>query len=596
MLNKCSPTFTNQISSMTCIKIMESEYYCLLLELSQRLSRDDLHNLVFSCESIVPPSSAEKITAGIHLFRELKNRGYLGPANYDYLGKQLVLVGRHDLASMLPDQFDVLFGRSMIRDKGYFGCFISPTVPCSTFENVALLKSFHPNTESRMLLMHLSQQLTSEDAKKLSFLMYPSHDSVTPLDFVESLEKEGGLNSSELVTRLSSCLEIVGRVDLAQLFRSLKVPQVVASMSTSQQQLTLKMRLFLHSKQQSYDFHVKALKKVETDDVVRMKLLGPIIERLCPSFMESNIQQLARSLEAATLVSHQQNLDSLIKTSLVEVSKIDKAFVKAIRLTCIANIEDIPIDVICDIIEQLHESYRSFNSIMDILNWNSSMRGELKETIEQRKSPFGTSAEAAAQYLFDLTKEISRGDKLCQEKEKLDHYLQAIRGVYYSACYYIIIIQWLASLYCFINSTTPHVYEYKETLEHIIQRKNDDIIQSYKFISEVIGHDILQNLNIPLPESACKDMNVPKPSSCAHPLITYFDVLLIKILAVATLGPGHTALASPCSVDIGEATSCGSELIMVSASAMNMQLEAFRKRVLSSDPLTSQVIAALTDS
>ena len=302
---------------------MESEYYSLLLELSQRLSSDDLHNLVFSCESIVPPSSAEKITAGIHLFRELKNCGYLGPTNYDYLRKQLVLVGRHDLASMLPDQFEILFGRSTIRDKGYFGCFISPTVPCSTFENVTLLNSFHPNTESRMLLMHLSQQLTSEDAKKLSFLMYPSHDSVTPLDFVESLEKEGGLNSSELVTRLSSCLEIVGRVDLAQLFRSLKVPQVVASMSTLQQQLTLKMRLFLHSKQQSYDFHVKALKEVETDNVVRMKLIGPIIERLRPSFMESNIQLLARSLEAATLVSHQQDLHSLIKTSLVEVSKIE---------------------------------------------------------------------------------------------------------------------------------------------------------------------------------------------------------------------------------------------------------------------------------
>ena len=575
---------------------MESEYYSLLLELSQRLSRDDLRNLVFSCESIVPPSSAEKITAGVHLFRELKHRGYLGPTNYDYLRKQLVLVGRHDLASMLPDQFVILFGKSTIRDKGYFGCFVSPTAPYSTFENVALLKSFHPNTESRMLLMHLSQQLTSEDTKKLSFLMYPSHDSVTALDFVESLEKEGGLNSSELVAQLSSCLEVVGRVDLAQLLQSLKVPQVVASMSTSQQQLTLKMRLFLHSKQQSYDFHVKALKKVETDNVVRMKLLGPIIERIRLSFMESNIQLLARSLEAATLVSHQQDLDSLIKTSLVEVSKIDKAHTKAMQVTCVANIEDIPIDEVCDIIEQLHESYRSFNSIMDILNWNSSIRSELKETIEQHKSPFGTSAEVACQYLFDLTKEISRSDKIREEKEKLDRYLQAIRGVYYSACYYIIIIQWLASLFCFFNSTSPQVCEYKETLEHIVQHKKDDIIQSYKHISEVIGHDVLQNLSMPLPESVCKDTNVPKPSSFTRPLINLFNVLLIKVLAVTTLGPGHTALASPCSVDTGETTSCGSELIMVSASAMNMQLEAFRERVLSSDPLTSQVIAALTVS
>lgn len=287
--------------------------------------------------------------------------------------------------------------------------------------------------------MHLSQQLTSEDAKKLSFLMYPSHDLVTALDFVERLEKDGGLNSSELVTRLSSCLEVVGRVDLAQLLQSLNVPHVVASMSTSQQQLSLKMRLFMHSKQQSYDFHMRALKKVETDNMIRMKLLGPIIERIRPLFMESNIQLMARSLKlgAAMLVSRQRDLDSLIKTSLIEVSKIDKAYTKAMRIVCGANIENIPIDDVCDIIEQLHESYRSFNSVMDILNWNLVIRGELKETIEQKKSPFGTSAKFACQYLFELSKEISQGDKICREKKKVDRYLQALRGVYYSACYYI---------------------------------------------------------------------------------------------------------------------------------------------------------------
>jgi hypothetical protein len=323
--------------------------------------------------------------------------------------------------------------------------------------------------------------------------MYPSRDLVTALDFVEGLEKDGGLNSSELVTRLSSCLEVVGRVDLAQLLQSLNVPHVVASMSTSQQQLSLKMRLFMHSKQQSYDFHMRALKKVETDNVVRMKLLGPIIERLRPSFMESNIQLMARSLGAAMMVSRQQDLDSLIKTSLVEVSKIDKAYTKAMRITCVANIEDIPIDEVCDIIEQLHESYRSFNSVMDILNWNLVIRGELKETIEQQKSPFGTSAEVACQYLFESSKEISRVDKISREKEKLDRYLQALRGVYYSACYYIIIIQWIASLFCFLNSSSSKYREYKETLRHIVQHKKDDFIQSYKHISEVIGHNVLEH-------------------------------------------------------------------------------------------------------
>jgi hypothetical protein len=96
---------------------MTSDYYSTLTELSLRLSQDDLTNLVFSCGNILPPSTAEKITTGVHLFQELKQRGRLGPTNFDYLRKQLELVGRRDLASMLPDQFEILFGRpSEIKD------------------------------------------------------------------------------------------------------------------------------------------------------------------------------------------------------------------------------------------------------------------------------------------------------------------------------------------------------------------------------------------------------------------------------------------------------------------------------------------------
>ena len=447
-----------------------------------------------------------------------------------------------------------------------------------------------------MLLMHLSQQLTFEHTKKLAFLMYPTHDLVTALDFVECLEREGGLNSIELVTRLSSCLEVIGRIDLAQLLQSLKAPQVIASLSTPQQQLNLKMRLFIHSKQQSYDFHMKALKKIETDNVVRMKLLGPIVERLHPLFQETNIELLARSIETAKLMSHHRNLDSLIETSLVEVSKIDKAYTNAMQITCVANCADIPMDKVCDIIEQLHESYKLFNSMMDVLNWNSVIRDDLKEAVELHKSPFGISAEVPCQYIFELSQEITRCDKICQEKEKLDRYLQALYGVYYSACYYIIIIQWLASLFCFSNIPNSKFCEHEAALQHIVQQKKDDIMQSYKHICEVIGHEVLEMLNIPLPESTCTDSNVTKQSACTRPLVNLFNVLLIKVLTVATLGPGHTTLAGYCSMDMNKALSCGSELIMVSASVMKMQVEAFREKVLSSDPLTSQVIAALTVS
>ena len=278
--------------------------------------------MVYSCESVLPLSTAEKITAGIHLFRELKHRGYLGPTNYDYLRKQLVLVGRHDLASMLPDQFEVLFGRSTVRDRGYFGCFVSPISPdaSSIVINASLLDHSQPSSESRILLMHLSQQLSSEDTKKLIYLMCPTQSKATALDFAELLEREGGLYSCSIINRLSSCLNAVGRVDLAQQLTHLKMPHLPvpsSSLSTLQLQLNLKMRLLLHSKQQSFDFYIRALNEVESSVDVRMKLLGPVYARVQSSFSSSNVTQLIKSLQKNPIaINSGVDLDSLVNNSI----------------------------------------------------------------------------------------------------------------------------------------------------------------------------------------------------------------------------------------------------------------------------------------
>ena len=148
-------------------------------------------------------------------------------------------MGRHDLASILPDQFEILFGRSTDRDKGSFGCFISPEAPhsLSNVVSASMTKCCHANTESRILLMHLSQQLNSEDTKKLAFMMYSIHGHVTALGLAELLEREGGLCSISVTNRLSACLDTIGRVDLAQQLNSLRVPQIVLlsnSLSTLQ--------------------------------------------------------------------------------------------------------------------------------------------------------------------------------------------------------------------------------------------------------------------------------------------------------------------------------------------------------------------------
>ena len=573
---------------------MTSEYYSILTKLSQRLSKDDLNNLVFSCGHILPLSTAEKITSGIHLFRELKQRGHLGPANYDYLRKQLMLIGRHDLASILPDQFEILFGRSTVRDKGYFGCFISPNAQLNVIDT-SVLDCSQPSTESRVLLIHLSQQLNSEDAKKLAYLMYPTHNEISALEFAELLEREGGLHSYDIINRFSSCLSAVGRVDLAQQLTYLKVPHLVvslSSLSTVQLQLNLKMRLLLHSKQQSFDFYMKALSEVECNDEVRVKLLGPVYARIQTSFSSSNIIQLVQKLQKHSIIttSHEAEFDSLVNNSILEGLKVDQAY--SMRNTLLGS-KDFSLGEIREVSKKLHDSYIAFSSLMDIINWNSSVRDDLKIDVHLHRSPFGTPAELACKYIFELSQEVGCGSKINQEEYAIiDSHIQALNSNYYSCCYHVIVLQWLASLLCYFTSFgfgQLDLSKFKETLQYVLQQKKEDIEQTYVHISEIVGPVVLQKL-IPLPERTelCNSRLPP------NPFVVLFNVLVIKLLVATTLGVDQP-ISQYYLIDNNQALCCGSQTIMTSAAAMKKQVKVFREKVLLEDYLCRHVIAALTD-
>ena len=583
---------------------MTSDYYALLTHLSQQLSKDDLKHLVFACRSILPTSSAEKITSGIDYFQEMQQRGHLRPTNYDYLREQLVLVGRHDLASMLPDKVEILYGRSYIRDKRHFGCIVSPTAPVTVVDTVKFSKFCQPDTGSRMFLMQLSQQLISEDSRKLAFLMYPTHSHTTAIELAELLESEGGLLSLDVMNRLSLCLEAVGRVDLAQLVNSLKPPQVLlSSLSTSQLQLNLKMNMLLHSKQQSYDFYMRALSEVEHDSEVRVKLLTPITERFKEYLDPSKIFSLAKNIQGAmqdsfaTILSHYNDPDSLITASLLEVLKVNQAYVE--RLTLLDSCKEPPIEKLWDLTKRLRESYESFSSLMDILNWNTVIRGELRETVELRRSPFGTPAECACQYIVELSKEISQCDKLGQAMLETDQHLLALNSNYYSCCYGVIALQWLASLFCFFTSFDNKLldlHKHTDTLRHIIQQKRNEIENSYSHIAEIVGPDILHKL-LPLQHPHSTETSRIQP--LLNPLMVFFNVLLIKVLDITILGPESFSAGDVNFMQVdnqfcNQVLCKASHVIRVSASAMKKEVEAFREKALSEDILCRRVIAMLT--
>ena len=218
----------------------------------------------------------------------------------------------------------------------------------------------------------------------------------------------------------------------------------------------------------------------------------------------------------------------------------------------------------------------------------------MKAKVDQRRSPFGTPAELACKYIHELSQEICQGGQVNQEERtKVDRHIQALNSNYYFCGYHIIVLQWLASLLCYFTSfgfSHIDVQKFKETLWEILQAKKDEIMESYSYLAAMVGPDILQTLNVPRPECADLCSGQLPPSQ----FVLLFDILVIKLLAAATLGPGQPP-SQYYLINHDEALQFASQVISVGAAAMKKQVQAFRAIILLEDSLCRHVVAALTD-
>lgn len=62
-----------------------NHYKDMLLDLSQKINKDDLQRMKFKCDQIIKKRQNEKITIPTDLFTALEERGYLGESNLSYL-------------------------------------------------------------------------------------------------------------------------------------------------------------------------------------------------------------------------------------------------------------------------------------------------------------------------------------------------------------------------------------------------------------------------------------------------------------------------------------------------------------------------------
>ena len=88
---------------MALLPSKPSPHRCIILRVSQLLSRSDVDEILYLSEDFIPQSEVEQISSGVDLMRCLERYGRLAPGKYNYLLACLKEVNRLDLAKNLTE-------------------------------------------------------------------------------------------------------------------------------------------------------------------------------------------------------------------------------------------------------------------------------------------------------------------------------------------------------------------------------------------------------------------------------------------------------------------------------------------------------------
>ena len=185
--------------------------------------------------------------------------------------------------------------------------------------------------------------------------------------------------------------------------------------------------------------------------------------------------------------------------------------------------------------------------------------------------------------------------------QKTGQHLVALNSNYYSCCYHLVTLQWLASLLYFSTSFDSKLLDLRkhvDTLRYIIRQKKDEILKLYSNIAEIVGSAVLQKL-VPFKHLQSTEESSIQPET--NPFVLLFNVLIIKLLAFITLDRESLDVDDVNFMQVdhkfcNRVLHATSPIIRISASAMKKEVEAFRKKALSEDFLCRHVIAMLTQS
>lgn len=264
----------------------------LMVTISQRLSDSDLSDLKYLCGDTVPELALEKVQVPTDLFTVLQHHGYLSAKQYKFLEGCLLSIGRHDLASVLPDSQEVPVYQkctsAAVRQE-------SVAVPPREWE-----------FQHRIMLVSIAERLRAEDISKLAYITsgkvssYGEVSSVTALQIITKFDS-GSLCCGSYMS-LSDLLLKIGRSDLSDLVSGFP-RNVLPKFSAKNQAFHLMMEV-LRSKRSVYTLHLEKLRSMKDGDDeiiqhIHSLLLGTGLKGLSIRSSPTSVSEVVKSLKSA---------------------------------------------------------------------------------------------------------------------------------------------------------------------------------------------------------------------------------------------------------------------------------------------------------
>ena len=524
-----------------------SSYHLVLTTLSQHLSKNELGQLVFACGDVLSESEQESIQTGIDLFKLLKHKSKISSGNFDFLRKRLNVIGRLDLARLLPSSLDVLLNG--VSTTSHFGGFKEFTYDLSVHE---LNTQAPPSVAFRMVLLRIADQLTDKNVRNLTFLcsgIGGISESSTPTELFLLLQKVGLLGPDNCAF-IIECLNRIGRLDLVDILTSLpRLPLVPRKFNASHQLLALKYRTLLQRRNKSYTLHLSTLQTLlDGDYSVIHKLVIPLALRLndCCSY------QAVSTLSANLRTSLQEDCVRSVFGSVVETTlcmTFDLLHSYCSGLEHILNSPEISISVLKDKFERCQKLFKKFDNSVHQIQWNREVRDNAYREEDKRLTPIGTPALNACSYIYDACSELYGGEKLAHENKTIDSKLFALECCHYIYCYRIVMLEWLATLTYLADSVSLDLNEHRHTLIKILEKHSEQITQLYPTLRRVLDPGLHSDLT-PILVSAGIDVSDERIGTSEMSLNFLHIVrlpsyaFLLQLTAMSFLGGGRVSMES----------------------------------------------------